>query len=44
MVPFEDFRRPDNGHEDLFIIAQVAFISVFVHDGYFLHQCGQKVK
>jgi len=30
------FRRPDDSHEDFFIIAQVAFIGVFVHDDHFL--------
>jgi hypothetical protein len=37
MVPFEHFRRPDDGHEDFFIIAQVAFIIVFVHNGYIFY-------
>jgi hypothetical protein len=33
MVPLEYFRCPDDGHKDLFIIAQVASISGWVHDG-----------
>jgi hypothetical protein len=42
MVPLEYFRRPHYGHEDFFIIAQVAFIGVFVHDDYFLTSLGLK--